>query len=76
MSPALFPLLLYKAGSVTSFPDVFCLGFYQKAGAHSGTLAVTVCLPLYPGNSDRTRGNGLKVGSGWILGKNSSQEEW
>lgn len=59
---------------MTSFPDVLCLGFYQKAGAHSGTLAVAVCLPLWPGNSDRTRGIGLKGGSGWILGKISSQK--
>ena len=31
--------------------------------------------PLLPGNSDRTRGNGLKLYQG-ILGKISFQKEW
>lgn len=35
-------ILTVQKGAVTSFPDEFCLGFYQKPGARGGTLAVTV----------------------------------
>ena len=53
--------------------------FYRSLQLPEWTLWRGGNQSLLPGNSDRTRGNGLKLhrgGSGWILGKISSLKEW
>ena len=62
-----------------------CPGAYTKKsnkavrGLEHKSYGEWMRYPFLPGNSDRTRGDGLKLcqgGSGWILGKPYSPKEW